>query len=175
MGYVRFCYQCTGRHAISYPEPSGSLDSGWSPGETCKPLWSSRSKNLNIFEFFSLSAGDRPLAKEPEDSEHEIGKHVTHLLLSKEQKGKKGTDTSEFNPYLQQWVGYFNFNPFTPVFIISGFLNELPHLVKFAFLEFDWRFSSFGKMYHRFFLCSVGNLADGQSVLHDAGRHDLVI
>ena len=59
-------------------------------------------KKFKYFEFFSLSAGDRLLAKEPEDSGHEIGKHVTHLLLSKEQKGKKGTDTSEFDPYLQQ-------------------------------------------------------------------------
>ena len=100
---------------------------------------------------------------------------MTHLLLLKEQEEKKGTGTTEFDPYLQQWVGYFDFNPFTPVFIISGFLNELPHLVEFAFLEFDWRFSLFGEMYHRFFLWSVGYLADGQSVLHDAGRHDLVI
>ena len=60
------------------------IGKGWSPGETlgnwnfsyrrisavkqCKPLRSSQSKNLNIFDFLRISLGDQPLTKEPEDS-----------------------------------------------------------------------------------------------------------
>ena len=48
---------------ISYPESSGSLASGWSPGENDK----------FFFEFSSLSPGDQLLAKEPVVSGYETG------------------------------------------------------------------------------------------------------
>ena len=78
--------------AISYPESSGSLASGWPPGETLgycnfnyrmisavkqwKP-WRSlyraaNQKNLNFFEFSRVSPGAYPPTKKPEDSGYEI-------------------------------------------------------------------------------------------------------
>ena len=42
-------YSCTGKHAISYTESSGSLASRWSPAETCKLLRSSQTKEIKYF------------------------------------------------------------------------------------------------------------------------------
>ena len=52
------------KSSISYPESSGSLSSSWSPGETQE-----------------VSPGNQPLAKEPEDSEHEIEKPFELVML----------------------------------------------------------------------------------------------
>ena len=70
---IRLRYTESFSSPILYPESSGSLARGWSPGETgelefyycrisavkqCKPLQGSQSKNLNFFEFSRVSPGD---------------------------------------------------------------------------------------------------------------------
>ena len=64
--------------AISYPESSGSLASGWSTGETLGNSkkntffdWLPRT-GLHYFKFPRVSPGDQPVTKEPEDSEYQI-------------------------------------------------------------------------------------------------------
>ena len=71
--------------AISYPESSGFLASGWSPGETLENskkiaffdwlllvLFYHRNPTVIKFHYPRVSPGDQPLTKEPEDSGYEI-------------------------------------------------------------------------------------------------------
>ena len=48
----------------------------------CKPLRGGQSKKLIFFEFFEVTPGDQPLAKEPEDSGYEIARISLDNLAS---------------------------------------------------------------------------------------------
>ena len=87
----------------SYPESSGSLASGWWPGETLgncllpqnfcgktiQAVTGQPIKKFNFFGFSSVSHGDQLLAKEPEDSGYEIDSNCRQTKLQSSRPDKE--------------------------------------------------------------------------------------
>ena len=83
---------------------SGSLASGWSPGDTGEvktmlAITGQPIKNLNSFDCPRASPGDQPLTKEPEDSGYETGCQLDLpqvVFLCAEKRDQRATKSRDF-------------------------------------------------------------------------------